>query len=569
MRPFPLSAILLAILPSMAIAQSADRPAAASKDVAAQPADDVQDLIVLAEKRPIFVRWHVRVGGQAFREHWRDFMRPIFGELDRDGDGVLSKAEAAKAPILDGVLLTGRGVVNRRDPPLARAGDGEGRVTWESFLRAYELGPTGPLNSRLGNGRSRLGNAVLALLDTDRDGNVSAAELRSAEASLRKRDYDDDEIVSNVEVAPGQSGFALVAVDAARVRPDVMNAGRMLIAVSAGSAAADEVSQRLIARYDTNGDGSLSLGDPASAEIQLLGATGRTLDWNRDGLLDRSELGRFADRTPDAEFSCDLAPGAAGGSVPATDRRDDAGHQSYALRGGSGSPWVVDAGDVQLEIRSSSPPVRPAVSNPQVDQNRFRVLDQDNNGFVDETEGRRVGLADHLFSSIDRDGDGKLVKDELNDYFLRQQAAAARRFVVQVTDDGQQLFEMLDKDRDGRLSLREMRLAGSLIESTDANRDGSLSGAEIPRRIRLELVPETAATGAAAGIVVSGGGMIRQALRGAVSEAGPSWFRRMDRNHDGDVSPREFLGPRAEFDKLDADRDGLLDLREATATGSR
>jgi len=37
----------------------------------------------------------------------------------------------------------------------------------------------------------------------------------------------------------------------------------------------------------------------------------------------------------------------------------------------------------------------------------------------------------------------------------------------------------------------------------------------------------------------------------------------MDRNRDGDVSHREFLGPRTQFDRLDRDRDGLIDPEEA------
>ena len=45
--------------------------------------------------------------------------------------------------------------------------------------------------------------------------------------------------------------------------------------------------------------------------------------------------------------------------------------------------------------------------------------------------------------------------------------------------------------------------------------------------------------------------------------AGPSWFRKMDRNRDGDVSPREFLGTREQFDRLDRDHDGLLSPDEA------
>jgi len=47
--------------------------------------------------------------------------------------------------------------------------------------------------------------------------------------------------------------------------------------------------------------------------------------------------------------------------------------------------------------------------------------------------------------------------------------------------------------------------------------------------------------------------------------AGPAWFRKMDRNRDGDVSRREFLGTREQFDRLDLDHDGLLSPKEAQA----
>ncbi len=47
------------------------------------------------------------------------------------------------------------------------------------------------------------------------------------------------------------------------------------------------------------------------------------------------------------------------------------------------------------------------------------------------------------------------------------------------------------------------------------------------------------------------------------AEEGPKWFRKMDRNRDGDISRREFLGPRAAFERLDADGDGLITAKEA------
>jgi hypothetical protein len=43
----------------------------------------------------------------------------------------------------------------------------------------------------------------------------------------------------------------------------------------------------------------------------------------------------------------------------------------------------------------------------------------------------------------------------------------------------------------------------------------------------------------------------------------------MDRNRDGDVSRREFLGPRAAFERLDADGDGLITAEEAAKTAKK
>jgi Ca2+-binding EF-hand superfamily protein len=47
------------------------------------------------------------------------------------------------------------------------------------------------------------------------------------------------------------------------------------------------------------------------------------------------------------------------------------------------------------------------------------------------------------------------------------------------------------------------------------------------------------------------------------SSTGPTWFRKMDRNNDGDLSPHEFVGSLEAFSKLDTDHDGLIDRQEA------
>ena len=38
----------------------------------------------------------------------------------------------------------------------------------------------------------------------------------------------------------------------------------------------------------------------------------------------------------------------------------------------------------------------------------------------------------------------------------------------------------------------------------------------------------------------------------------------MDANDDGEISPREFLGKRTQFQQLDQDNDGFVEVGEAT-----
>ena len=51
--------------------------------------------------------------------------------------------------------------------------------------------------------------------------------------------------------------------------------------------------------------------------------------------------------------------------------------------------------------------------------------------------------------------------------------------------------------------------------------------------------------------------------RRAEPARGPVWFQKMDRNRDGDVSRKEFLGTDEQFRAIDANGDGLISVEEA------
>src|SRR5216683_3782580 len=61
-------------------------------------AADVQDVVFFSDARPILFRLHLRVDGKPYAARWEEYLGKLFAYLDRDGDGVLDKDEAARAP---------------------------------------------------------------------------------------------------------------------------------------------------------------------------------------------------------------------------------------------------------------------------------------------------------------------------------------------------------------------------------------------------------------------------------------------------------------------------------------
>ena len=130
------------------------------------------------------------VGGP-HRYGTQNFPPPIAATLDADGNGVLSEAEISQAP---SQLLK---LDKNRDNQLTAE-----ELCPGGFARGSQDCPWGSQ----GRGRSACANGqksvLLAILDADRDGVLTSAEINGAPAALKALDKNSDGQITAAEIRP-------------------------------------------------------------------------------------------------------------------------------------------------------------------------------------------------------------------------------------------------------------------------------------------------------------------------------------------------------------------------------
>jgi Ca2+-binding EF-hand superfamily protein len=173
----------------------------------------------------------------------------------------------------------------------------------------------------------------------------------------------------------------------------------------------------------------------------------------------------------------------------------------------------------------------------------FSQLDANNDKVIEKSEVPESGRAAFavLLKHADKNNDGKIDRDEYRDVLvsLREAGPGQGQGAGPGAGAGPNPFVQMDRNGDGKLSREELAVPEVLFNRIDADKDGLITTAEAAR-FREE-------TGAGPGLGI-------MLFRG---------LKEMDKNGDGKVSREEFTGPEPQFDRIDADKDGFITQEEA------
>lgn len=297
---------------------------------------------------------------------------------------------------------------------------------------------------------------------------------------------------------------------------------------------------------DRDGDSVLSPEELRSAEKSLW-----TYDGNQDEVLSLSEINQGAERTPDRVRDVPAIPPL----IPLDQLTSSQTFRRLRQQYKSPLPHFDRDGDEVVsetelaELRAAPPVLLFHVAFDTLDPARSRL---------------EVLTVDRTFA-----GTKPVVRETSLTYFgggtlLELSAVQSRnmpesdQISLGAVRDGFPLLPEVDANEDGRLTIRELSAVSKCLASFDRDQDGKIAKWEIPPTLRVSV---------GLGPIVHRQLATVRNIHPVVATATlspPEWFVRMDRNQDGDLTRREFLGGKEQFTSLDADKDELISAAEAS-----
>jgi Ca2+-binding EF-hand superfamily protein len=490
------------------------------------PRDKTERVLLLLPKAPLLVELSLTIDEQPFRLPSERALDDLLAQADADKDGKVTLEEAGKAngglsaEQLAAVDANKNGLLDKDEARVALAqmfGGETFNVQGQAFL-----------------GGQADGSQLEQLLDTDQNGGLSDEEIDAAPERLRSRDADDNENVTAEEIA-GVGNVQNIADNRALAPIET------ILAINANTNW-QQVRDTLALRY-----GKKSKLPPEA--FKHTRAFGKALDKNGDGDVSAEELAALA--TAEAPLVLDVALGTRTrlrDTVVVASMCDELKSIARVDRGGDGK-LIIDLLTIRLDILAPNPKPMPSSFAGKA-KSLMINYDKDGNQYLEKKEVSDPMYAGR-FDTWDADRNGKVYENEIRMALERLDAPNWQKISIAALSLGGSLFNALDTNGDGQLGVREVREAADRLRTAEEGEQESM-------RIAIARGAET--------FQYLNKGVKRMNRRGgsaATFVAGPEWFQHMDTNGDGDVTLREFLGSAEQFQKLDANANGILEPGEA------
>ena len=317
---------------------------------------------------------------------------------------------------------------------------------------------------------------IFGLIDEDGSGNIELSEMKTAAERLFQRDADGDNCIGFDELQPPAEPEDpnMIVVSMTTAPSDVLS--HTVFSEMMRPASDRFLPQRMVRKYDTNGNGKLSPEEMNWKAERLV-----PVDRNKDGELSRSELAKIIDSPVDIDLSVDVAP--ADGMSPEFKIHSASGVRLDRTERPGIANLILQNAAVTLSYRHVNP-VPEAIENARI---KFNSLDGDVNGYLEkeELEGEPL-FRRSLFDQMDTDSDGKVFGEELDAYVRERAEVKAMSCHVSLYDTGNGFFQAMDHNNDGRISERERRSTGVALKSLAKDERPGLARTEPARSYHIE-----------------------------------------------------------------------------------
>jgi len=498
-------------------------------------------ILLFAETEPVLIDLQLLIDGRPYDEPLTELCQRVLEIADTNGDGKATWEEITRSPRFRYGQFGNLEMADdaaRLQVKRLYDNNSNGRVDLDELPRflTRNAGGARPFSMKISNRNrefNRLESPLRHLLDADYDGLITTAEIVDAPFRLLQRDANDDEAIQLSEL-PG----AMEATQANR-----RSHGPPPCALIDRFTRLSVVQSRLEKTYSSD------VATPYGLMLSYRNASGEP----ETHLVEYKDLQAAQPHVViQAAFGKPSAAGALGRGSITMVKCDPRFHAESLAASTQRVQLRLPRTTCLIYINDQAPTTNDAEA-----LQLLAAYDVDKNGYLEETEvPEGQAITGDTFAAADTDSDGKLYQEELVAFTQDRSAVLHCQIRGMAIDQTDALFALLDINGDQRLDAQEIRLSNDRLLELDTNQSAELNIAEIPQAMQIGLVR---------GNPQQGDALFTPPTIVEKTTDAPRWFEEMDRNADGLISQREFLGELDLFNQLDTDKNGFVDLKEAQA----